>query len=96
MFSNISWSDYFIGAAITLGCYYFMVIICCYRNEVSGLLTGNRNNPSKSSKARPEDSVDELEQLVGEINGILVTAGKEADKTKLLAQLKERLASFAG
>lgn len=96
MFSSISWSDYFIGAAITFGCHYFIVIICCYRKEISDLLTGNRNNSSKSSKIGPEDSVEELEQVVGEVNGILVAAGKEADKSELLEQLKERLASFAG
>jgi hypothetical protein len=96
MFTGISWGDYFIGAAITLGCYYFIVIICCYRKEISGLFTGNRNSASQSSKIKPEDSVEELEQMVSGINGILVAAGKEAGKSELLTGLKERLASFAG
>lgn len=96
MVSNISWIEYFTGTVITWAFYYFIVAVCFYRREIIGLLAGNKNNPVKAAKADAEEPVEELEGVVYDLNAILGGAGTEADKSDLLSQIKERLASFAG
>ncbi|OKS85694.1 hypothetical protein [Mucilaginibacter polytrichastri] len=42
MFTNISWADYFAGAAITAGIYYSYVGLRYYTSDLKELLSGRR------------------------------------------------------
>lgn len=102
MLVPISWSSYFLGAAILLGCYYSGVAAFFYRPEINTWL--NRNKASSQANTvtqAAEDMSDpssfgKLEQLVHEIDGILEQAGTNATKDQLLAELIPKLASFGG
>jgi hypothetical protein len=94
MFCFINWGEYFISLAIILAIYYILLVAFCYRKEITRLLKGGTRQQKKNQIEN--DDIADLEQVVHEVNGILVAAGKEADKSELLVQLKERLANFAG
>lgn len=94
MFHFITWGEYFISVAIVLAVYYVLLATFCYRREIADLIKGE----TKRRKKNPieNNGTEDLRQVVREVKGILRKAGKEAGKSELLMQLKERLASFAG
>jgi hypothetical protein len=94
MFHLISWREYVISLVILLAVYYVVVAAFCYRREIASLMKDKTRQREKNPIEN--NSIEDLEKVVSEVNGILVAAGKEADKSELLVQLKERLANFAG
>lgn len=94
MFHLISWREYVISLVILLAVYYVVVAAFCYRREIASLMKDKTRQREKNPIEN--NSIEDLEKVVSEVNGILVAAGKEAGKSKLLTQLKERLANFAG
>lgn len=94
MFHIITWGDYLIGLTVILAVYYVLTAAFCYRREIMNLV---KSRTKQRAKNQAEDNgIEDLEKVVREVNGILEKAGKEAGKSELLEQLKDRLASFAG
>lgn len=94
MFRFITWGEYFIGLSVVLAVYYILLAAFCYRREIANLIKGGITHQENSTNKN--NDIEDLEQVVREVNGILEKAGKEAGKSELLEQLKDRLASFAG
>jgi len=96
MFNTISWTEYLTAIALFTGGYYIVVLAVFYRQEILHLLTGKREISPNSNNEDRDPSFEGLEEVVTDVRGILKEAGKEADKSVLLEQLKLRLANFAG
>lgn len=98
---NISWGQFLAMITILLIIYYAIVIMLFYREEVYKLFgKGSAKEGTIGVGEREEkvveETIDVLEAVIADLNGILVKAGKEAGKRELLRQLSERLANYAG
>ena len=100
MLSGISWSTYLTTIAVILFCYYLIIIILFYRDEVMAFLNHRSLLSSEAFNAPEKYPVDskltELELTVQKIDDILENSTKETQKEELLEQFSPILNGFAG
>ncbi|MET3876468.1 hypothetical protein [Chitinophaga sp. OAE865] len=100
MLSNISWSNYIIGAILLLLVYYTIVAFLFYRAEILHLLRNVKPLPDKMGSMKERlgvNSIEGLKTVVADIRAILELAAKNrVSKDELLGQLADRLANFDG
>lgn len=100
MLDGISFGNYLVVVTIALLCYYLLIILMFYRDELNAFL--NHKSLLSSEVVEDEkwrdssDQMAELSETVHQINSILNEAGTQPDKAELLDRLKELLSDFAG
>ncbi len=96
MLSNVSWGQYLVVVGILLVIYYFFIGIRYYKEDIKSLISGKLLKKDKADN-NTDPSFDELETVVNDLRyAVLERAGKQANQTELLEQLKQRLAKYAG
>lgn len=101
MLEQFTWMDFIMMILISVTIYYTFIVAVYYRNNVMRFFKGR--GKAELAYGYDEDVVDtfsgfdELEETVEDIrHKILEKAGKEASKTELLEQIRERLANYDG
>lgn len=97
MFSNITWSQYFLAMALTMGAYYAVIILLYFRNGLSSLVRIQRLLPQRynGTEQNQRPDYEGLEKVVADLKSILESAGG-AEKGAVLSRLKQRLVTYPG
>lgn len=99
MLERISWGNYFFVIAIAAVIYYLVIILLYYRSDITDILTKRVKNEKESDDeptALQSNEVQDLEDIVIKIKGILVESGAQVSKDELLANLGQTLMNYNG
>lgn len=100
MLEQISWSTYFFVIAIAALVYYLVIVLLYYRNDIMDILNNKiekeKVDDEQGQEAAQSNQVQDLENIVDKIKGILLESGTQASKDELLVKLGQTLANFEG
>jgi len=97
MFSNITWTQYFLALALATGAYYAIVILLYFRQGVYTLVRTTNLLPQRYNGTDQDErpDYDGLAKVVVDLKSILESAGG-VEKGAVLSQLKQRLVTYPG
>ena len=97
MFSNYSWSEFFVSIGLMLFLYFIIIGYAYYKNDITHFLFANRNrlHEAMESPAIKTDLVPIVHELVGELGVIIRQAsGNNPAIPELLFALKQCIKDF--
>lgn len=97
MFSNVTWTQYFLALALTMGAYYAIIISLYFRQGLYSLVRTSNLLPQRYNRTDRDDrpDYDGLAKTVADLKSILESAGG-AEKGAILSLLKQRLVTYPG
>lgn len=102
MLKNVSWVLFLEGVGVILLCYYVVIGLLVFKDDIRRYFTSRRSPLPAGGKQEEEENSDNdaalssLESLVHTIEDILGRAGASATKEQIVPPIKQQLAAFPG